>query len=102
MTGQFRNLRRHAANSCALQVCNVCAQRRSFERRKFETFAETVGFQDHLASHRLNDFRANWLIERMGGGDRPLSGLRVLDIGCGGGWLAKHARRCPGDRHRYR
>ena len=63
------------------------------ERRKFESFAETWWDPQgpFWPLHRLNDFRANWLIERMGaGGDQPLDGLRVLDIGCGGG-LASEA-----------
>ena len=63
------------------------------ERRKFESFAETWWDPQgpFWPLHRLNDFRANWLIQRMGtGGDRPLAGLRVLDIGCGGG-LASEA-----------
>lgn len=63
------------------------------ERRKFEQFADT--WWDPTGPfwplHRLNDYRSHWLLDRMGGGSqRPLEGLRILDIGCGGG-LASEA-----------
>jgi 2-polyprenyl-6-hydroxyphenyl methylase/3-demethylubiquinone-9 3-methyltransferase len=46
--------------------------------------------------HRLNAFRVDYIRERIpralgldSGADRPLAGLRVLDIGCGGGILSE-------------
>ena len=41
--------------------------------------------------HLLNRLRSAWIIERLGlgwAGEQCLTGLRVLDIGCGGGLLA--------------
>ena len=66
------------------------------ERRKFEQFAET--WWDPTGPfwplHRLNDYRSEWLLQRMGGGSElPLSGLRILDIGCGGGLAAEAMAR---------
>ena len=63
------------------------------DQRKFEQFADS--WWDPTGPfwplHKLNDFRAAWLIEHMGGGSAlPLEGLRILDIGCGGG-LASEA-----------
>lgn len=50
--------------------------------------------------HRLNAFRVgylcNQLAQRLGqaaSGDRPFAGLRVLDIGCGGGILSESVAR---------
>jgi len=63
------------------------------EQRKFEQYADTWWDPQgpFWPLHRLNDFRAAWLIDHMGGGSAlPLEGLRILDIGCGGG-LASEA-----------
>jgi len=50
--------------------------------------------------HRLNPVRIDWIVERTCAAfarprqDRtPLAGLRVLDVGCGGGLLAEPLRR---------
>lgn len=50
--------------------------------------------------HRLNDLRAPWVRDRLcvhyerdPAADRPLSGLRLLDIGCGGGILSESMAR---------
>lgn len=45
--------------------------------------------------HSLNALRLEWIKERLhqagltSGGERPLTGLRVIDIGCGGGILSE-------------
>ena len=45
--------------------------------------------------HRLNRLRITWIIRQLGNlsmtreGEEPLSGLRVLDVGCGGGILSE-------------
>lgn len=50
--------------------------------------------------HRLNAFRVQYLCDRIGkafpgdrAGERPLAGLRLLDIGCGGGILSESMAR---------
>ena len=50
--------------------------------------------------HRLNALRADWLSERLlallgsqGSSGAPLRGLRILDIGCGGGLLSESMAR---------
>jgi 2-polyprenyl-6-hydroxyphenyl methylase / 3-demethylubiquinone-9 3-methyltransferase len=50
--------------------------------------------------HRLNTFRVDYLLRRTAAafgrdpaGERPLEGLRVLDIGCGGGILSESVAR---------
>jgi 2-polyprenyl-6-hydroxyphenyl methylase/3-demethylubiquinone-9 3-methyltransferase len=50
--------------------------------------------------HRLNALRTTWLRERLArafdrdpGAERPLAGLRLLDIGCGGGILSESMAR---------
>ncbi|EXJ16296.1 bifunctional 2-polyprenyl-6-hydroxyphenol methylase/3-demethylubiquinol 3-O-methyltransferase UbiG [Imhoffiella purpurea] len=50
--------------------------------------------------HALNGFRANYIRERLAAdlgrdpaSERPLEGLRVLDIGCGGGILSESIAR---------
>ncbi|NNK38480.1 MAG: bifunctional 2-polyprenyl-6-hydroxyphenol methylase/3-demethylubiquinol 3-O-methyltransferase UbiG [Xanthomonadales bacterium] len=69
---------------------------------------EEVAFYEGLAAfwwdrtgpfwplHRLNELRVAWIRERLcdhfgrpAASDRPLEGLRVLDIGCGGGILSE-------------
>lgn len=63
------------------------------EQAKFAAFADRWWDSegDFWPLHKLNDFRAAWLIEQMGGDSKqPLKGLRILDIGCGGG-LASEA-----------
>lgn len=54
--------------------------------------------------HRLNELRVDWICERLcihfampGEAPAPLSGLRVLDIGCGGGILAESMARLGAD-----
>jgi 2-polyprenyl-6-hydroxyphenyl methylase/3-demethylubiquinone-9 3-methyltransferase len=54
--------------------------------------------------HRLNELRVQWIREqacahfgRDAHGEQPLRGLRVLDIGCGGGILAESIARLGGD-----
>ena len=53
--------------------------------------------------HRLNELRVAWIRERLcdhfgmpGDAPLPLAGLRVLDIGCGGGILAESMARLGG------
>jgi 2-polyprenyl-6-hydroxyphenyl methylase / 3-demethylubiquinone-9 3-methyltransferase len=57
------------------------------ELRKFEAAAsrwwDTEG--EYWALHRINPLRLDYVFRRAGG----LSGLRVLDVGCGGGLLAE-------------
>ncbi|HSG90413.1 MAG TPA: bifunctional 2-polyprenyl-6-hydroxyphenol methylase/3-demethylubiquinol 3-O-methyltransferase UbiG [Pseudomonadales bacterium] len=46
--------------------------------------------------HVLNGLRSDWIIRRLGGeptAAAPLAGVRVLDIGCGGGLLAETMAR---------
>lgn len=47
--------------------------------------------------HVLNDLRSAWILDRLRPGvaarEAPLRGLRVLDIGCGGGLLAEAMAR---------
>ena len=50
--------------------------------------------------HRLNGFRADYVrqqacaaLGRPAGGEQPFAGLRVLDIGCGGGILSESVAR---------
>ncbi len=46
--------------------------------------------------HVLNRLRSAWIIKQLGlgwGGEQCLTGLRVLDIGCGGGLLAEAMAR---------
>ena len=69
---------------------------------------DEVAFYENLAAfwwdrsgpfwplHRLNELRVAWIRERLGEhfgrpaeAERPLSGLDVLDIGCGGGILSE-------------
>lgn len=70
--------------------------------------AREVSYYDALAAtwwdrsgpfwplHRLNVLRTQWLVERLAEhfgrnaqSDAPLRGLRILDVGCGGGILAE-------------
>ncbi len=70
------------------------------------TDAETLLFYEQLAQqwwladgafwplHRLNELRIQWIIEQLKMAltlpqEQPLSGLSVLDIGCGGGILSE-------------
>ena len=41
--------------------------------------------------HRLNSLRAAWILQQVC--ERPLQGLRALDIGCGGGILSESMTR---------
>src|SRR5210317_1563056 len=50
--------------------------------------------------HRLNDLRVAWIVaqvcahfNRSPNADRPLAGMRALDIGCGGGILSESIAR---------
>ncbi len=45
--------------------------------------------------HLLNQLRSEWIVERIttGAPESPLRGVRVLDIGCGGGLLAEAMAR---------
>ena len=54
--------------------------------------------------HAMNAFRVNYLVERLSAkfrldrnADRPLDGLRVLDVGCGGGILSESMARLGAD-----
>jgi len=72
------------------------------EMRRFERLAAT--WWDPAGPfwplHRLNALRTGWLRERLSGhfgrdpaAPAPLDGLRVLDIGCGGGILSESMAR---------
>ena len=72
------------------------------EMRRFERLAAT--WWDPAGPfwplHRLNALRTGWLRERLAGhfgrdpgAPAPLDGLRVLDIGCGGGILSESMAR---------
>lgn len=56
--------------------------------------------------HRLNETRIKWLKPRLAGhfgrdaeAPQPLAGLRVLDVGCGGGLLSETMSRLGADVH---
>ncbi|WP_420550862.1 bifunctional 2-polyprenyl-6-hydroxyphenol methylase/3-demethylubiquinol 3-O-methyltransferase UbiG [Litorivicinus lipolyticus] len=65
----------------------------AIDQRQFEQWADAWWDPDgpFMPLHRLNEFRCAWLLDRIGGGgELPLKGRRVLDVGCGGG-LASEA-----------
>jgi 2-polyprenyl-6-hydroxyphenyl methylase/3-demethylubiquinone-9 3-methyltransferase len=72
--------------------------------------AEVVFFQNLAARwwdkngpfrplHQLNELRSHWIVQQLellnlaGGGDQALAGLKVLDVGCGGGILSESLAR---------
>lgn len=77
---------------------------------------DEVSFYENLAAfwwdrsgpfwplHRLNELRVHWILHQLRNhfdldrsADRPLDGLRALDIGCGGGILSESIRRLGAD-----
>jgi 2-polyprenyl-6-hydroxyphenyl methylase/3-demethylubiquinone-9 3-methyltransferase len=72
------------------------------EIARFEAIAAEWWDQDgkFRPLHRLNPVRLAWIRDRLtahfdraGGGLRPLSGLTLLDVGCGGGLVAEPMAR---------
>ncbi len=70
------------------------------ELRKFEATADAWWDETGplAALHRLNPLRIAFIRDaalggRAGSASRPLSGLRILDVGCGGGLLAEPLAR---------
>ena len=56
--------------------------------------------------HELNKLRIDWIIQELANVDlcksndlSPLKGLRVLDVGCGGGILSESLAHCGADVH---
>lgn len=73
-------------------------------RRLAETWWDPAG--PFWPLHRLNDVRVPWIRERVRrhfaaepGAERPLAGLTVLDIGCGGGLLSESMARLGASVH---
>ena len=64
-----------------------------FYRKLADTWWDEAG--PFWPLHRLNHLRSAWIVEQLGelsmtrAGDKPLSDLRVLDVGCGGGILSE-------------
>jgi 2-polyprenyl-6-hydroxyphenyl methylase/3-demethylubiquinone-9 3-methyltransferase len=75
-------------------VASVDPEQVAFYTRLADTWWDPDG--PFWPLHVLNRLRARWIVERLAGvpdADAPLAGLRVLDIGCGGGLLSEAMAR---------
>jgi 2-polyprenyl-6-hydroxyphenyl methylase/3-demethylubiquinone-9 3-methyltransferase len=71
-------------------VASVDPEQVAFYTRLADTWWDPDG--PFWPLHVLNRLRARWIVERLAGApdaEAPLAGLRVLDIGCGGGLLSE-------------
>jgi 2-polyprenyl-6-hydroxyphenyl methylase/3-demethylubiquinone-9 3-methyltransferase len=75
-------------------VASVDPEQVAFYTRLADTWWDPDG--PFWPLHVLNRLRARWIVERLAAApdaEAPLAGLRVLDIGCGGGLLSEAMAR---------